>query len=249
MAPIVLKIKASQNNDNFSPFAEMDTGDDLARAWKVCTKVKDALEHGNRLENLSWRLWHLHQSLVTSKKMTQPEFRKQATRTTRKLNENDITSCHHQHLLQNSPRQSAINHPSPPASTSTPPSSPPASTSLHTDDFPTPRRHLAASLDQSAARRPSMSGLTLFPSNPILLPYHVSSQQPQTVASKRPSPCIFTRNGSTSAPTPPYVSPPLESAMLSGPPSFTSETSEGDDSDTDMMDIKLDTDEPSPTPH
>ncbi|KAJ3328402.1 hypothetical protein HDU76_010020 [Blyttiomyces sp. JEL0837] len=87
MPPIVLKIKATQNE--FSPFAELENGDDLARAWKVCTKVKDALEHGNRLENLSWRLWHLHQAMVTSKKMTQPQFRKRASATTQKLKEDN----------------------------------------------------------------------------------------------------------------------------------------------------------------
>ncbi|KAI8851575.1 hypothetical protein BC829DRAFT_119575 [Chytridium lagenaria] len=87
------------------------------------------------------------------------QFRKRATRTTRKLNEIDVESCHHQHILQTSPRQTAIDCTSPPASTSTPPSSPPSSMLFYADDVPTPRRHFAA-LDQSDARRPSMSGLT-----------------------------------------------------------------------------------------
>ncbi|KAJ3130721.1 hypothetical protein HK101_004965, partial [Irineochytrium annulatum] len=48
---------SASSTSSFSSFAELDNGDDLCRAWKVCTKVKDALEHGSRLENLSWRLW------------------------------------------------------------------------------------------------------------------------------------------------------------------------------------------------
>lgn len=56
MAPITLKIKGK----NFMPFFEMDTEDELQKTWRVCTRVKDSLENGSRLENLSWRLWHLH---------------------------------------------------------------------------------------------------------------------------------------------------------------------------------------------
>ncbi|KAJ3146438.1 hypothetical protein HK101_002329 [Irineochytrium annulatum] len=90
MAPLLLKVKSAAHE--FAPFAALESGDDLFRAWKVCTKklinrlapinkVKDALEHGSRLENLSWRLWFVD----SSKKMTPTEFRRHATSTTSKL--------------------------------------------------------------------------------------------------------------------------------------------------------------------
>ncbi|KAJ3078695.1 hypothetical protein HK102_004309, partial [Quaeritorhiza haematococci] len=85
MAPICLKVKA--NTNDFQAFAELESGEELARTWKVCTKVKDALEHGSRLENLSWRLWHLHQVMVDSKKMNQTDFKKLQSVTTKKLEE------------------------------------------------------------------------------------------------------------------------------------------------------------------
>lgn len=60
MAPIVLKIKG---NKSFSPFSHMASEDELSKTWRVCTKVKDSLENGSRLENLSWRLWFVHNVL------------------------------------------------------------------------------------------------------------------------------------------------------------------------------------------
>jgi hypothetical protein len=39
MAPIILKVRADTEGD-FAPFAEIDNGDDLARSWRVCTKVR-----------------------------------------------------------------------------------------------------------------------------------------------------------------------------------------------------------------
>ncbi|KAI8883355.1 hypothetical protein K501DRAFT_333383 [Backusella circina FSU 941] len=56
MAPIVLKVKGS---NQLLPFNNLDS-DDLSKTWRVCTKVKDSLENGSRLENLSWRLWFSH---------------------------------------------------------------------------------------------------------------------------------------------------------------------------------------------
>ncbi|KAJ3044349.1 hypothetical protein HK097_001483, partial [Rhizophlyctis rosea] len=85
MAPIILKIKGTEND--FSSFANLDKSEDYCRAWKTCTKVKDTLENGNRLENLSWRLWHLHSMMVESKKMNQKQFKKLSTATTKKLEE------------------------------------------------------------------------------------------------------------------------------------------------------------------
>ncbi|OLY78436.1 GATA-binding factor 5-B [Smittium mucronatum] len=60
MAPIILRIKGTKL---FSPFDNIDSSNDLSVIWRVCTKVKDSLENGSRLENLSWRLWHLQQML------------------------------------------------------------------------------------------------------------------------------------------------------------------------------------------
>jgi hypothetical protein len=60
MAPLVLKIKG---NKSFSPFSNLDSEEDLSKTWRVCTKVKDSLENGSRLENLSWRLWFRQQAL------------------------------------------------------------------------------------------------------------------------------------------------------------------------------------------
>lgn len=66
MAPIVLKIKG----DLETPFN--NSIDDLSKTWKVCTKVKDSLENGSRLENLSWRLW-FSQKLKKKTKFKVPE--------------------------------------------------------------------------------------------------------------------------------------------------------------------------------
>ncbi|KAI8354078.1 hypothetical protein BD560DRAFT_357540 [Blakeslea trispora] len=56
MAPIVLKVKGNMES---LPFGN-DPSEDLSKTWRVCTKVKDSLENGSRLENLSWRLWFAH---------------------------------------------------------------------------------------------------------------------------------------------------------------------------------------------
>lgn len=49
MPPIALKFSSDA-----IPF---DSESELQKAWQVCTKVKDALDNGSRLENMSWRLW------------------------------------------------------------------------------------------------------------------------------------------------------------------------------------------------
>ncbi|KAJ3394962.1 hypothetical protein HDU92_006427 [Lobulomyces angularis] len=87
MAPILLKVKALSNN--FQPFADLDNAEELERTWKICTKAKDALENGNRFENLSWRLWHRHQ---TMSRTTPNKFRKLSEQTTFKLQKEKI-SC------------------------------------------------------------------------------------------------------------------------------------------------------------
>ncbi|KAI8343022.1 hypothetical protein BC941DRAFT_410233 [Chlamydoabsidia padenii] len=58
MAPLVLKIKESKS---FLSFVDLDSEEELSKAWQVCTKVKDSLENGSRFENLSWRLWFRRQ--------------------------------------------------------------------------------------------------------------------------------------------------------------------------------------------
>lgn len=64
MAPIVLKVKGNMQS---LPFGN-DSSDDLSKTWRVCTKVKDSLENGSRLENLSWRLWFAHNVNDSTKK-------------------------------------------------------------------------------------------------------------------------------------------------------------------------------------
>ncbi|KAI8374847.1 hypothetical protein BD560DRAFT_393402 [Blakeslea trispora] len=59
MPPIVLKL---QDNEASLPFSNLDQ-DELSKTWRVCTKVKDSLENGSRLENLSWRLWFIQNVL------------------------------------------------------------------------------------------------------------------------------------------------------------------------------------------
>ncbi|KAJ1964575.1 hypothetical protein IWQ62_002895 [Dispira parvispora] len=83
MAPLVLKIKG---NKLFSQFSEVGSVEELSKTWRIITKVKDSLEDGSRLENLSWRLWHLH-SLVLDDCDIQP-FRKLSAKTTAQLESN-----------------------------------------------------------------------------------------------------------------------------------------------------------------
>lgn len=62
MPPIVLKLEGNESRLPFSNFNQ----DELSKTWRVCTKVKDALENGSRLENLSWRLWFIQNVLVSN---------------------------------------------------------------------------------------------------------------------------------------------------------------------------------------
>lgn len=84
MAPILLKIKG---NSSFSQLASLEDEEQLSKTWRICTKVKDSLENGSRLENLSWRLWHLHKNLLDSKPLheRQADLRKVSSVTTRRL--------------------------------------------------------------------------------------------------------------------------------------------------------------------
>ena len=72
-----------QGNKSFIAFSNLGDADALTKTWKVClvtsrhpipplipspmqvcTKVASFLEQGQRLENLSWRLWHLQNLMV-----------------------------------------------------------------------------------------------------------------------------------------------------------------------------------------
>ncbi|ORX88181.1 hypothetical protein K493DRAFT_319562 [Basidiobolus meristosporus CBS 931.73] len=89
MAPIVLKIKG---NKSFSSFSNLTTEEELQKTWRVCTKVKDSLENGNRLENLSWRLWYLHKMMIDQQKKSKNQFKKITAATTKKLDDDGALS-------------------------------------------------------------------------------------------------------------------------------------------------------------
>ncbi|KAI7876302.1 uncharacterized protein EV154DRAFT_66968 [Mucor mucedo] len=81
MAPLSLKVKG---NKTFSSLSSLNSEDELSQAWRICTKVKDSLENGSRLENLSWRLWfRQHASHQEKKKRA---FKKLPMTITRQLN-------------------------------------------------------------------------------------------------------------------------------------------------------------------
>ncbi|RDX49736.1 hypothetical protein OH76DRAFT_1515009 [Lentinus brumalis] len=63
--PSILNLKF-KGNKSFVPFSNLSDVDSLTKTWKVCTKVASFLEQGQRLENLSWRLWHLQNLMVDS---------------------------------------------------------------------------------------------------------------------------------------------------------------------------------------
>ncbi|ORX82486.1 glucocorticoid receptor-like (DNA-binding domain) [Basidiobolus meristosporus CBS 931.73] len=73
MAPILLKIKGRHS---FSSFTKLASEEELQKTWRVCTQARDSLENGCRLENLSWRLWHLHKKLVVGQGMWKPQLKR-----------------------------------------------------------------------------------------------------------------------------------------------------------------------------
>ena len=81
MPPIVLKI---EGNESFLPFSNLDQ-DELSKTWRVCTKVKDSLENGSRLENLSWRLWFIQNVLVSNDVKASSKYQKWSKNTTQKM--------------------------------------------------------------------------------------------------------------------------------------------------------------------
>ncbi|CAL1698472.1 unnamed protein product [Somion occarium] len=74
--PSILNLKF-KGNKSFVPFSNLGDADSLTKTWKVCTKVAGFLEQGQRLENLSWRLWHLQNLIVdTDNAKSKRDFRK-----------------------------------------------------------------------------------------------------------------------------------------------------------------------------
>ncbi|KAH8114979.1 hypothetical protein DFH11DRAFT_1840926 [Phellopilus nigrolimitatus] len=65
MPASILNLKF-KGNKSFVAFSNLGDSDSLTKTWKVCTKVASYLEQGQRLENLSWRLWHLQNLIVES---------------------------------------------------------------------------------------------------------------------------------------------------------------------------------------
>ncbi|KAJ7257511.1 hypothetical protein B0H12DRAFT_1218416 [Mycena haematopus] len=64
-------------NKSFVAFSNLNDTESLTKTWKVCTKVASYLEQGQRLENLSWRLWHLQNLMVdTDNAKSKREFKK-----------------------------------------------------------------------------------------------------------------------------------------------------------------------------
>ena len=61
--PSILNLKF-KGNKSFVAFSNLNDTESLSQTWKVCTKVASYLEQGQRLENLSWRLWHLQNLIV-----------------------------------------------------------------------------------------------------------------------------------------------------------------------------------------
>ena len=74
--PSILNLKF-KGNKSFVAFSNLNDTESLSQTWKVCTKVASYLEQGQRLENLSWRLWHLQNLIVdTDNARSRREFKK-----------------------------------------------------------------------------------------------------------------------------------------------------------------------------
>ncbi|KAH7882009.1 hypothetical protein F5I97DRAFT_382589 [Phlebopus sp. FC_14] len=74
--PSIVNLKF-KGNKSFVAFSNLSDSESLTKTWKVCTKVASYLEQGQRLENLSWRLWHLQNLIVdTDNAKSKREFKK-----------------------------------------------------------------------------------------------------------------------------------------------------------------------------
>lgn len=74
--PNIINLKF-KGNKSFVAFSNLNDTESLTKTWKVCTKVASFLEQGQRLENLSWRLWHLQNLMVdTDNAKSKRDFKK-----------------------------------------------------------------------------------------------------------------------------------------------------------------------------
>ncbi|KAG2218000.1 hypothetical protein INT45_001543 [Circinella minor] len=71
MTPFVLRVKGGEDTF-FSPLENFHSEQDITYVWKITNKVKDALENGSRMENMSWRLWFRHQ-LINQQKLEEKQ--------------------------------------------------------------------------------------------------------------------------------------------------------------------------------
>lgn len=78
---VILKLKG---RTSMYHHASMENEEELSKTWKICTKVKDSLVNGCRLENLSWRLWHLHKITCDNKRVFNAASIRRLSRTTTK---------------------------------------------------------------------------------------------------------------------------------------------------------------------
>ncbi|KAG0747620.1 hypothetical protein G6F57_001865 [Rhizopus arrhizus] len=76
MSPLVLKLQ--QEDEASLNFSNLNQ-DELSKTWRVCTKVKDSLENGSRLENLSWRLW-FRQNVTVAKEVKAKQYERDRIR-------------------------------------------------------------------------------------------------------------------------------------------------------------------------
>jgi len=83
MNAFLLQIKGDAS---FSLFSQVTDAESLSQTWKLCSKVASHLEQGKRLENLSWRLFHLHSMMTGESPNSRTQtFQRLSKETGRKL--------------------------------------------------------------------------------------------------------------------------------------------------------------------
>ena len=71
---IIRSSPVCQGNKSFVAFSNLNDSEALT---KTCAKVAGHLEQGQRLENISWRLWHLQNLMVdTDNAKSKRDFKK-----------------------------------------------------------------------------------------------------------------------------------------------------------------------------
>lgn len=122
MSAFVLQLKGDKS---FSLFSQVTDAESLSQTWKLCTKVASHLDQGERLENLSWRLFYLH-SVMSNESVygNQQTFKRLSTETGQKLDQEmplrlpqlETSLCRHNHWVHSatsstSTRSASIQHP------------------------------------------------------------------------------------------------------------------------------------------